>query len=159
MIRGAAQPELSRLFVEYTLSREGQRLLYQPAGTNGQQHTLYRMPVVKECYADADAPQPNPYEAPTSLVYDDQKGMRRWDVLNDLMGVWFIDAHTDLSAAWKHLIDQGSPAPLVAELCAPPIDEKELATLAETWKDPRRKHDTMQSWSLAARERYRRLSR
>jgi ABC-type Fe3+ transport system substrate-binding protein len=157
MLRGARQPELSRLFVEYALSREGQRLLYQSAGTGGQRSTLYRMPVVKSCYADPDAPRPNPYDFPAGLAYDNEKGMRRWNVLNDLLGVWLIDAHGDLRGAWRAVIARGCLPDDVAALCAPPLAEAELDKLAQTWKDPRRKHDGMQSWALAARERYRRL--
>jgi ABC-type Fe3+ transport system substrate-binding protein len=157
MIKGSSQPELCRLFTEYALSREGQRLLYQPAGTAGQKYSLYRMPVVKACYADADAPRPDPYDFPAGLEYDNDKGMRRWNVLNDMMGVWLIDAHADLRAAWQNIIAQGCPSNLVSELCTPPIEESELEGLAATWKDPRRKQDVMQSWSRTARERYQRL--
>jgi ABC-type Fe3+ transport system substrate-binding protein len=157
MIRGTRQADLCRLFVEYALSRDGQRLLYQPAGTAGQQHTLYRMPVVKARYSDPDAPSPNPYDFPAGLLYNNELGMQRWNVLNDLMGVWLIDAHSDLRDAWKRVIEQGCPPDQMAALCAPPVGEKELATLSREWKDARHKQAVMQSWSIAARNRYRQL--
>jgi ABC-type Fe3+ transport system substrate-binding protein len=158
MIKGSRQPELCRLFTEYALSVEGQRLLYQPAGKAGQKNALYRMPVVKACYAETGAPGTDPYDFPAGLVYDNDKGMRRWNVLNDLMGVWLIDAHADLQSAWQKIIARGCPPDQVAELCRPPIGEKELEALAATWKDARRKQEVMQSWARAARERYQRLS-
>jgi ABC-type Fe3+ transport system substrate-binding protein len=158
MFKGSRQPKLSRLFTEYALSRDGQRLLYQPVGTNGQQHALYRMPVVRACYTDSDAPGPDPYDFPAGVAYDNDKAMQRWNVLNDLMGVWLIDAHAGLQSAWRNLIAQGCPPDRVAELCRPPVEEKDLQALAATWKDARLKQAAMQSWARAARDRYQRLS-
>jgi ABC-type Fe3+ transport system substrate-binding protein len=158
MIKGSRQPGLCRLFTEYALSPEGQRLLYQPAGTAGQKFSLYRMPVLKACYAEADAPRPDPYVFPAGLVYDNDLGMRRWNVLNDLMGVWLIDAHADLRSAWQKIIARGCPSDQVAALCAPPLTGEELEALAAKWKDARHKQEVMQAWARAARERYQRLS-
>lgn len=152
MLRGAKQPGLATLFIEFTLSPAGQKLLYQSAGLNGQQHTLYRMPVLKALYADADAPKPNPYDFPTGLAYDNDLATRRWNILNDLMGVWLIDAHSDLKAAWKQCLTR-DPA-RAEKLCCQPLTEKELEALIPVWKDPRRKQDVMQQWSQAAQTRY-----
>jgi len=152
MLRGAKQPGLAKLFMEYTLLPAGQRLLFQPAGVNGQEHTLYRMPVLKTLYTEAGAPKPNPYDFPAGLAYDNDLATRRWTILNDLMGVWLIDAHADLKAAWKNCMTRD---PLAAtELCRPPLSEKELERLIPTWKDPRRKQEVMQQWSKAAQSRY-----
>lgn len=152
MLRGAKKPDLAKRFMEFTLSPEGQRLLYQPVGVNGQQHNLYRMPVLKALYADAAAPKPNPYDFPAGLAYDNELATRRWNLLNDLMGVWLIDAHADLKSAWKQCMNRD---PVVAEaLCRPPLTEKELEALIPVWKDPRRKQEIMQQWSSAAQQRY-----
>lgn len=152
MFRGCQKPELAKLFIEYTLSDAGQRLLYQPVGVNGQEHNLYRMPVLKALYADAAAPKPNPYDFPTGLAYDNELATRRWTLLNDLMGVWLIDAHSDLKAAWKNCMNRDSA--LAETLCRPPLTEKELESLIPTWKDPRRKQEVMQAWARAAQARY-----
>jgi iron(III) transport system substrate-binding protein len=159
MIRGSRNPDLCLLFVKFALSEPGQRLLYQAAGTHGQRHALYRMPVVKARYADPDAPKPDPYAFPAGFTYDNDKGTRHWNVLNDLMGVWLIDAHPDLRRAWARVIALGCPPDRVAELCASPLSESEFDTLIPRWKDPRQRQDIMQQWSLAARERYRKCAR
>jgi len=151
-LRGTPKPELAKLFIEYTLSPEGQHLLYQSAGVNGQQHNLYRMPVLKALYAEAAAPKPNPYDFPAGLAYDNELATRRWNILNDLMGVWLIDAHADLKAAWKNCMIQNPE--LATELCRPPLTEKELETLIPKWKDSRHKQEIMQQWSKAAQLRY-----
>ncbi len=155
MIRGTRRPDLCRAFVEFALSREGQRLLYQPAGTNGQLHSLYRMPVAKSCYGDPDAPRPNPYDFPASLEYDNAKGTRRWNILNDLMGVWLLDAHADLRRSWEQAIRMGCPPEQVQSLCEPPVSEEELYQLIPRWGETRFRQDIMRQWSQAARERYR----
>jgi ABC-type Fe3+ transport system substrate-binding protein len=146
--------ELSRLFIEYTLTPDGQRLLFQPAGVNGQTKALHRMPVVERLYGEAGAPETNPYSLPQALRYDGAKGSRRNDVLNDLMGVWLIDAQSDLKRAWKKIIDKGCPAALVDQLCAPPVSEEALMALAAEWKNPRRRQEVMKQWADEARQRY-----
>jgi hypothetical protein len=159
MIRGSRNPELCRLFIQFALSEPGQRLLYQPAGTNGQRHALYRMPVVKARFNDADAPKPNPYDFPSGFTYDNDVGTRRWNILNDLMGVWLIDAHPDLRRAWSRIIALGCPPDRVTELCAPPLNEAEINALIPRWKDSRFRQDIMQQWSNTARTRYNNCSR
>lgn len=159
LLRGAPHAALAGRFMEFTLSRDGQRLLYQPGGVNGQRHTLYRMPVMKGLYQEPYAPQPNPYDFPSGLAYDNALATRRWSVLNDLMGIWLIDAHADLQSAWNTLIAQGASPERVTRLCAPPVTEKELDELAQKWNDPRFKQEIMQSWSLSARTRYESIKR
>jgi len=154
MLRGCEHPELARMFIEYTLSPDGQRLLFQPEGTNGQRHTLFRMPVLASLYRESGAPEPDPYGFPAGLSYDNELATRRWTILNDLMGVWLIDAHAELQSAWKSILSQGVPADRVATLVRPPVSEKELEALARKWNDPRRKQDMMQEWSRAAKARY-----
>ena len=152
MLRGARQPALAKLFIEYTLSPAGQHLLYQQEGVDGQQHNLYRMPVLKTLYTEAAAPKPNPYDFPTGLAYDNELATRRWNILNDLMGVWLIDAHSDLKTAWKSCM---TTDPVMAEeICRPPLTEKELEALIPTWKDSRKKQEVMHQWSKAAQSRY-----
>jgi len=159
LIRGTKHADLARRFVEYALSEDGQRLLYQPEGVNGQRYALYRMPVLASLYADPQAPQPNPYSIPAGFVYNNDEGMRRWNVLNDLMGVWLIDAHADLRAAWKRVIDRGTRASEVAALAGPPLSEHDLDALVKTWKDPRRRQEVMLAWSRESQKRYREAGR
>ena len=155
LLRGAPHRTLAEAFLEYVLSREGQRLLYLPAGKEGQEHSLFRMPVARSLYADPAAPRPNPYDFPAGLAYDNDLATRRWAVLNDLMGVWLIDAHADLQAAWRSILSQsGDTSRQAAALGQAPLEEKELEALARKWNDPRFKQAVLQAWSQAARTRY-----
>jgi ABC-type Fe3+ transport system substrate-binding protein len=158
VLRGAPNEAAARLFVEFALSPEGQRILFQPAGTDGQRYTLYRNPVRPELFAEPGAPAANPYLMPAAMTYDSELGSRRWGVYNDLMGVWLIDAHQGLRQAWKQVIDRGAKPEDVARLCAPPVTEAELNALVAAWKDPRRRQDTMRDWARQADARYRSLS-
>ncbi len=154
ILRGAPQEKLARLFIDYALSAEGQRILYQPQGQNGQRHSLYRMPVRIELYDEPFAPATNPYKIPAALKYDNKKASRRWSAFNDLCGVWLIDAHEGLRLAWKAVIDRGLQPDEVARLCAPPVSEDELYTLAEEWKNPRRRLAILSRWAREADARY-----
>ncbi len=157
ILHGAPEEALARQFVNFALSPEGQRILYQPVGKNGQRSALYRMPVRPELYADPDAPAVNPYRMPATLDYDSDKGSRRWNVFNDLSGVWLIDAHQGLRNAWKAVIARGAKPEEVARLCAPPITEDEIEALTKIWKDPRQRQDIMRDWAAQADARYQAL--
>jgi ABC-type Fe3+ transport system substrate-binding protein len=158
LLKGAAAPDLGRLFIEYVLSDAGQRLLFQPAGMNGQQYSLHRMPVRKPLFDDPLAPAVRPYEYPGKFEYDAEKGSRRRKMVDDLIGVCLIDAHRDLAAAWKEVIRSGMRPERVRRLCAPPVKESELDALSREWKDPRKRLAVMTAWAEEATRRYRELA-
>ncbi len=156
VIRNSAKTDLARAFIEFTLSADGQRVLFQPAGRNGQRHALNRMPVREALYADPDAPRSNPFRyGAGGFVYDTKGGGRRWDLVNDLMGVWLIEAHPDLRRAWRAVIERGSDPAEIERLCRPPLTEAEMDRLAGEWKDSRVRLRVMREWADAARARYR----
>lgn len=157
LLRGAPQEALARLFVEFVLSAEGQRVLFQAPGRNGQRHALYRAPVRDALYAEPGAPAANPYAMPAGLDYDSETGSRRWNLFNDLAGVWLIDAHDGLRRAWKAILDRGARPEEVEQLCAPPVTEAQLDALVGAWQDPRRRQAVMRDWAAQADARYRAL--
>ncbi|NQU38874.1 MAG: extracellular solute-binding protein [Lentisphaerae bacterium] len=157
MLKGAPSPELAELFITYTLSDAGQALLYQPMGRDGQKHALHRLPVVAHLYEDdPDAPETRPYSYTSRFSYDTDAAAKRWRILNDLVGVWLIDAHTELTAAWAHDRKGGLSSDEIAAISAPPLTAAELETLAGQWDDTRFRLATMTAWSRLAQERYRR---
>ncbi|MDD4871263.1 MAG: extracellular solute-binding protein [Kiritimatiellae bacterium] len=158
MLRGAPSPALARLFVTYVLSREGQLLLYQSAGKGGQLHSLHRLPVRKDLYEVPDAPSTRPYDFQGGFVYDEMKGMRRWKLVMDLIGIWLIDSHDDLVKAWRKVIYYGMKPEMVNKLCAPPVTTDQVDTFAEQMNDPRKAREIIKQWALDAKSRYRELS-
>lgn len=158
VFRGAKERELAALFVQYALSEEGQRILYQPAGENGQKYSLHRLPVVASLYEKPGGPRVNPYRYRGSFQYDEGLGNRRWNVVNDLIGVCLIDAHADLAKAWESLIASGCPSDRVARLCAPPVPAGEMEALIPRWKEPRERLETTRRWAHECQARYRQLA-
>lgn len=155
MLKGAGAPELAKLFIEFALSPDGQRILYQPVGVNGQMYALNRLPVLKSCYDGPDAPAARPYEYKSGLKFDPGKESARRDIINALIGTFLIDAHSELAAAWKRVIADGAKQGDIDRLCAPPVSEVELAELSEQWADPRGKAEIGTRWAAEARRRYR----
>ncbi|MEI6972221.1 MAG: extracellular solute-binding protein [bacterium] len=155
LLRGAPSPELARTFIEFALSEEGQQVLYQPAGVNGQQFALNRMPVRKSCYDTPGGPAARPYEQGSGLKFDARKESARRDIVAAMIGVFMIDAHSELAAAWKRVIADGMRPDDVSRLCKPPVAESDLLVLSKLWGDPREKARISAEWSAVARRRYR----
>lgn len=154
LLRGAPAPELARLFIEYALSLEGQRILYQKAGKNGQLRSQNRLPVRKELYETPDAPVTRPYDFQGGFVYDDVKGTKRWKLVNDLIGVWLIDSHDELVKAWRETILSGMKPEMVSQLCSLPFPEGKIDMIAEQMNDPRQARDLIKQWGNEAKMRY-----
>lgn len=158
LMRGAPSPALASLFIEYALSEEGQRLLYQPAGTSGQRFSINRLPVRLDLYTAKDAPVTRPYEFQGGFAYDETKGMRRWKLVNDLVGTWLIDSHDDLVKAWQAVIRSGMNPEMVTRLCIPPVSADRLDALAEQINDSRQAREAIKQWANEAKTRYREIS-
>lgn len=155
MLKGAPSPELAKTFIEFALSKEGQQVLYQAVGVNGQQFALNRMPVLKSCYDATGGPGARPYMQGSGLKFDPRKESARRDIIAAMIGVCLIDAHSELAAAWSRVVKDGAKPDDVRRLCAPPVGEDELAALAKRWTDPRDKAEISAGWSTGARRRYR----
>jgi ABC-type Fe3+ transport system substrate-binding protein len=158
LLRGAPQPELARRFLDYVFSADGQRLLCRPAGREGQQYALYRLPVLPAVYHEPYAPATRPYSYAGSFVYDDKLGSRRWNIVNDMIGTCLIEAHAELARAWKRIIVEDCPADKMRQLGRLPASMEEIEALSGRWKDARFRLETTRRWAREAQERYRRLS-
>ena len=162
LLRGSANQEISSLFIEYCLSKEGQKLLFLPAGVEGQKNSLFRMPVRSDLYSERYAPPVNPYKIEAGFIYDDIKGGKRWNIINDMIGAWLIDAHSELSAAWGKIISIMDKYPdlakkLKSELSYLPISESDMEALIPQWNEPRIRLNKINEWAREARNRYKRI--
>lgn len=154
MLKGAPHAELSGRFIRFSLSEEGQRILFQSPGKNGQTNSLYRMPIRRALYRDPEAPKVDPFSFQARFTYDNEKGDRRWRILNDLLGVWLIDAHPQLSAVWQTKTYTPLSPKDQARLFAPPMTEDEIVQLTEQWGNSEMRLNHMSDWKREARERY-----
>ncbi len=158
-LKGASSPELAKLFIEYALSQDGQRILYQKTGKNGQLRSQNRLPVRKELYETPDAPATRPYDFQGGFVYDDVMGTRRWKLVNDLIGVWLIDSHDELVKAWRETIHSGMKPEMVSKLCEMPFPVNSIDKIADRMNDQRQARDQIKQWANEAKARYEEIIR
>lgn len=167
VLRGAPRPQLARAFVEFALSDAGQLLfLLQPGQQGGpRRFPLCRLSVVEELYdrfppAVRSVGDANPFRVKNTIPYNSKLGIGRWDALNDLIGAVIVDAHPELSAAWRAVrqsgLSEAEKQRLEAELFAPPCTEAELSAHARHAAEagPRTRTATINRWGEEARQRY-----
>jgi ABC-type Fe3+ transport system substrate-binding protein len=170
VLRGAPRPELARAFIEFTLSDAGQLLfLLRPGEPGGpRRFPLCRLSVVRELYERYPPERrsvgtANPFAVGNTIAYESKVGTRRWDALNDLFGAVIVDAHAELSAAWRAVLASRLPAAdrerLEQELFAPPcsLDELNAHALRIIEDGPRARTLTINRWGEEVRQRYRRV--
>jgi ABC-type Fe3+ transport system substrate-binding protein len=163
VLTGAPHREAAEEFARFALSAQGQRLWCLAIGSPGgpRKFGLGRLPVRPDVYAAAppEIAAENPFKMDFTSQYDLKKGSRRARPLEQFLGAAIIDAHDELRAAWKALIDAGLPAEGLAELGAPPCSEEEFLEIADRlWKakDARDSDRNAQiaAWGKWARAKY-----
>lgn len=163
ILKGAPNLEAAKLFLNFVLSEDGQKLwLLKPGAPGGPQQTaLSRMailPPLYERYAGQITVPHNPAKMHTPLAYDSQKGSGRWAALNDLLGAAIIDTHQELAKAWQAVIKGGLKEAAVKALTAPPITEDAFMALArEKWSDAEVRNVQIAEWVKLFLERYGRV--
>jgi hypothetical protein len=159
VVRGAPHRETAEAFVRFVMSEPGQSLLMLKTGLPGgpTRYELRRFGVIPDLYARLAGlthVTDNPFLWEAGFRYDSAKGAKRWNILNDLIGVLLIDSHDQLTRAWKRLNRQGPDPEGLRRLAAMPVTETELLALADRWKDPEFRSRTMADWTAFAREKY-----
>ena len=138
VLKGAPNRKVAQIFMEFVLSEEGQKLWLLPRGAPGgpKQFTLARMSVLPHLYEQLKGQaviKVNPFKFKPGFRYDSQKGDRRIDVLNSLLGAFFITPHKDLKAYWQQAIKGGRKVTF-----KPPVSEAEVMRLADRWATDRK---------------------
>lgn len=124
LLRGAPNRALARSFVEFVLSREGQRLWNQRPGTEGgpERFALRRLPVRRDAYLEPGLaerrsdPEENPYAIEEPLVYRPEWTGGLFGELRFILRVMCLDAHPELVEAWREVAAAGSPPEALAML-------------------------------------------
>lgn len=162
ILKGAPRLDLAQRFVDFCLTRRAQKLLMLPMGHPEGPRTdnLARASVIPALYdelGDASIVGENPFALKNTIKYDADKGGARWGVVNDLYGTLIIDAHRDLTGAWKSIAKSGSDEAR-ATLVKMPITEDEAAELAAGWGSADgalTRKATISEWRKFARDKYR----
>ncbi len=124
LLRGAANPEGAKAFIDYVMSREGQRLWNQRPGTAGgpEHYALRRLPVRRDAYAEPGVaerrsdPEELPYELENPLVYRPEWTAGLFGELRFILRVMCLDTHPELVAAWRAVNAAGRPPEAMAAL-------------------------------------------
>ena len=148
MVHGAPHPSVAQAFIEFTLSEAGQRLWYAKRGTPGGpvQSELGKLSVLPALYGTiepAGVVKENPFRMPNLLSYDSAQAGGRWELVNDLFGVFVIDLH-------KRLINTD----IKSELPGISVSESEARNLGAdgAWGDrPAVRAERIRRWSIEAR--------
>jgi iron(III) transport system substrate-binding protein len=111
LLRGAPNPKVATLFIEYLLSPEGQKIwTYQAHKPGGPQHyTLGRLPIRKDLCTPEHAPfranpDVNPYSHPERYTYHAEWTLPIFNALHVLLKSICIDPHQELQEAWLAII-------------------------------------------------------
>ena len=94
LIKGGPNPGNAKKFINFTLSEEGQLLLFDPG--------ISRLPVIPELYAKAPKGFPNPFKMEMSQgEFDIDLSQRRYGLINSLFDQVITFRLKDLKEAWK----------------------------------------------------------
>ncbi len=122
MLRGAPNPEAAKLFIEFVLSEDAQKLWNFKVGTPGGpvRYALRRLPIRKELYAPEyqrfrSDPDVAPYEEAKFFTYHEEWTAPLFAPLRFIIRVMCLDTHDEQVAAWKALIDAGFPPEATAK--------------------------------------------
>lgn len=160
ILKGAPNISVAKSFLRYILSETGQRLWMQRIGSPSgpEKFQLNRFTVLPELYMGIDPAHTsvtfNPFTWKSSFVYDAVKGAKRKQIVDDMIGVFVIDAHAALQRRWRRAIDEGNVERVLPAMAAMPITEKESLVLGESWRDQTVRNRTLLSWSRMAAKKY-----
>ena len=96
MIKGAQNPDEAARFIDFVISDEGQRFLFQPA--------ISRLPVKPGIYKYAPPGFPNPFEGASkrdSLLFDSRLSRQRYHLVNALFDQLITYRLRELKEAWS----------------------------------------------------------
>ena len=172
MLRGAPHPRLAGAFLEFLLSEQGgQRLwLLKPRSLPGspRRYAICRLSIVPTLYDDqryeptlrTSPVNPFAHSASAEIFhYDNGLAERRRHVVMDLFGVWVIDEHSLLRAAWGAIVERegvgADTSPLARDLFRVPIAAHEIPGVTERLRaGPRSRAELLEHWRRQARQRY-----
>jgi len=170
ILKGAPNLDLAKVFVEYSLSKDGQKLLMLPKGSAGgpKDYLLGRLSVIPSLYeelGDQSVVPVNPFEVESVLVYNATLGSLRYTFLNDIIGSTLIDAQADLVSVWNEIISVNKTLTeagvtsakiqdAVDKMGEVPVTQAEALALATRWSDATLRNQKITEWHAFALAKY-----
>jgi len=152
--------ELSRDFVRFCLSEEGQKLWGVKAEHRGGiGETLYHYPIspkLYEKYAGQLALNENPFETQFGLKIDAERRSKSAAVLLPLVQAACRGNHVLLQQTWDAIVQADLHEAALAELTAPPFDEQTAYELGAAYQaaDAEAAAKMLAEWSAMFRDKY-----
>ena len=116
LFRGAPNATVAKMFIEFVLSLEGQKLWDFKVGvpSGPAKYALRRQPVRKELYGAEFAeyrsdPGIDPYREAESFVYHPSWTAPLFKTLSFVIRIMCLDSHDEQVAAWTSLVNAGFP--------------------------------------------------
>lgn len=166
LLRGAPHREVAVRFIEFVLSRAGQRLWNDEPGkacSVVRKYALRRLPIRRDMYPQpcssdnlAD-PTINPYALAQNFTYRPRWTARHFNVQRDLIRAMCLDSGDELRAAWRAIVANGGPArqpDAMAQLTKMPAGVTWGSAVEITKKSDRLTY--LRDWTASYRENYRR---
>jgi hypothetical protein len=148
MLKGAPNRDAARAFIEFNLSESGQKIWHTKIGTDGGPigFEIGKLSVLPKIYDRPDESAPivrvNPFKLANLIPYDSAMAAKRWNIFNDLFGVFIIDQHAKLTKIRDPSLLRGIP-----------ISEAEAMRLADNggWgRNPALRNELLAEWGLLA---------
>jgi ABC-type Fe3+ transport system substrate-binding protein len=186
ILRGAPHPELSKQFIEYLLSEEGQAIFCfkhvpnQAAGTNQRDHFFGSN--TKQSTAPLTGPQkydlcrspirPDFYQKYTSVLFDPtdyyaitkplpETAESYFTVLPVVMHAMVIDIHEEATQAWHMVNNEKDPRireQMLKHFDALPFTQQELAQTPTRWRNDESQRDQDRlKWTNFFRQNYKQI--
>lgn len=116
LLRGAPNPELASLFIEFVISPEGQKLWAFKKGTPGgpEKMAIRRMPVRRDYYTPENLqhsadPDMKPYETAGLFIYRPEYTQKQFNAIRVVARAMGVVTHEELKEAWNALIENNFP--------------------------------------------------
>lgn len=170
MLKGAPSPDLAKAFMEFVLSKTGQRLLMLPVGAPGGpvKDLIARASVMPSLYSEIGNKTVvpiNPFTVKSQLPYNATLGSLRYVVLNDIITTTMIDSQTDLNLVWSQIISVNQTltsagvnstkvSDAINKMCQPPVSEADALALAGNWSNPAVRNAKLTEWRNFAASKY-----
>jgi len=170
ILKGAPNLELSKAFVEYTLSRPGQKLLMLPKGDpeGPKQFLLGRMCMIPALYTELQGKTivpVNPFAVKSVIKYNETLGSLRYVLLNDLIGATIIDTHKELISVWSEIngvnqtlskagVTSTKINDAINKMGSAPLGESDATKLAGSWGDAAIRNKYLTDWRTFALKKY-----
>ncbi len=121
MLRGAPHPKIAQAFIDFVISRAGQKIwAFRPQTPGGpEKKALRRLPIRKDLYSAGNIPHSSdpdvrPFDDNTGFEYVAQWTGGHFNPLRFIVRVMCIDTHEELQQAWQALIKAQFPPKALA---------------------------------------------